>query len=397
MKPPICYFDGKATLGLKAILHADALRHAAGWADRIAGKRPVIPLLAAALIEAGEQVTVKAFDYETSVKVAYTGQVITAGTVAVSARLLHQVAEAVRGQVEMVHDGAQLVVTAGRARWTLPTLPAEDFPRLPEPGPGAACEVPGAAFAAAVDTAASAAGNVDTINRVVLEPTADGLLVVGTDGYRVLMLTVPWVCSPVALPRTVDLPPPAALAVSRIGREAETVALGFPHAPAGEFGGGILAVEAGNVTITSRLLDDRRLKYGRLLDHARRNTGPVATVEVAALLATVEQAGIFALGCPIRLLANSDEIAVSGGSNDEGAAECEPVPAETIGPPDNSWSYRIDVNPAFMAHSLKSLRCGQARIRFHENPNLAMLLEQASDGAPYTAQTILMPIRLPGE
>ena len=88
--------------------------------------------------------------------------------------------------VEVALDGARLTITCGSARFTLPTMPVEDYPRLPDM-PTTAGTVDSGAFATAVAQVAVAAGRDDTLpmlTGVRLEIDGDKLTLAATDRYR---------------------------------------------------------------------------------------------------------------------------------------------------------------------------------------------------------------------
>ena len=62
----------------------------------------------------------------------------------------------------MAAVGAHLELVCGSARFTLPTMPVEDYPTLPEM-PSSAGTVDAAAFASAVAQVAIAAGRDETL------------------------------------------------------------------------------------------------------------------------------------------------------------------------------------------------------------------------------------------
>ncbi|WP_435881218.1 hypothetical protein [Streptosporangium subroseum] len=84
------------------------------------------------------QLKLSGFDYEVSAEVTRELQTGEADVVLVSGRLLAEITRALPAQpVEFVVEGAKAVVTCGSARFTLLTMPVEDYPSLPAMPPAA--------------------------------------------------------------------------------------------------------------------------------------------------------------------------------------------------------------------------------------------------------------------
>src|SRR3712207_9085011 len=67
-----------------------------------------------------------------------------------------------RSPVDVVVDGARAAITCGNSRFSLPTMPVEDYPQLPAM-PQVAGVVPGDVLAQAVQQVAVAAGRDETL------------------------------------------------------------------------------------------------------------------------------------------------------------------------------------------------------------------------------------------
>ena len=112
----------------------DVLAEAVAWTARSLPARPPVPVLAGLLVEAGgDQLTLSSFDYEVSARVdGRRRRSSEAGTVLVSgpaARRDHPRLPA--RPVTLTTEGTKVPLVCGSARFTLPTLPVEDYPTLP--------------------------------------------------------------------------------------------------------------------------------------------------------------------------------------------------------------------------------------------------------------------------
>src|SRR5690554_5091343 len=146
--------DGAA---VKFRLERDVLADAVAWTARTLPTRPTVPVLAGLRIDATEgSVAFSSFDYEVSGHVEVPAEVADAGTALVSGRLLADIARSLPNRpVDLTSDGTKVVITCGSARFTLLTLPIDEYPALPQL-PASSGVVDGDAFAEAVGQVAVA-------------------------------------------------------------------------------------------------------------------------------------------------------------------------------------------------------------------------------------------------
>ncbi len=149
---------------MKFRVERDVLADAVAWAARSLPVRPSVPVLAGLLIEASDEgLVLSTFDYETSARATLHAEVSDEGRALVSGRLLADICRSLPAKpVEMVLDGARVSLTCGSARFSLQTMPVEDYPTLPEM-PAATGTVQSDEFAHAVAQAVTAAGRDDML------------------------------------------------------------------------------------------------------------------------------------------------------------------------------------------------------------------------------------------
>ena len=96
--------------------------------------------------------------------------------------------------MDVAVDGPRVSIICGSARFTLPTMPVEDYPSLPSM-PTTAGVVDSATFAEAVSQVAVAAGRDDTLpmlTGVRLEIEGEQLTLAATDRYRLAVRELAW-------------------------------------------------------------------------------------------------------------------------------------------------------------------------------------------------------------
>ena len=119
---------------MKFRVERDVLADAVAWAARSLPVRPSVPVLAGLLIEANDDgLVLSTFDYETSARATLNAQVSDEGRALVSGRLLADICRSLPAKpVDMVLDGSRVSLTCGSARFSLQTMPVEDYPALPD-------------------------------------------------------------------------------------------------------------------------------------------------------------------------------------------------------------------------------------------------------------------------
>src|SRR6478752_3989196 len=173
---------------MKFRVERDALADAVAWTAKSLPSRPSVPVLAGVLLRvSGARLTVSGFDYEVSSQVSTDVQSDADGAALVSGRLLAEITKALPAKpVEVAAVGSHLELICASARFTLPTMPVEDYPTLPTM-PETAGVVEGHTFALAVAQAAIAAGRDETIpmlTGVRMELDGSTLSLLATDRYR---------------------------------------------------------------------------------------------------------------------------------------------------------------------------------------------------------------------
>ena len=178
----------------------DDLADAVAWVAKSLPTRPPVPVLGGILLEVrGSTLTVAGFDYEVSTRATVSVDTLDsfpdadddaeapAQRVLVSGRLLAEITRALPGKpVDLAVVGPRVSIVAGSARFTLPTMPVEDYPPLPQM-PSSSGTVDSAVFAEAVAQTAVAAGRDDTLPMLTgirVEIEGETLTLAATDRFR---------------------------------------------------------------------------------------------------------------------------------------------------------------------------------------------------------------------
>ncbi|MBN6776944.1 DNA polymerase III subunit beta [Pseudoclavibacter alba] len=181
---------------MKFVVNRDLFSDAVSFVVKLLPQRPTSPILGGVMIEATDgQLSLSSFDYETSSRTNVKAEIDEIGTVLVQGRLLNEIANRLpMAPVEVSLDDAGVQIRCGSASFHLPTMPLEQFPKLPEVS-GVSGKVSGQAFAEAVSQVAVAASREDVapvITGVNLTLGTDELGLVATDRYRVAVRQLEW-------------------------------------------------------------------------------------------------------------------------------------------------------------------------------------------------------------
>ncbi|HVE73976.1 MAG TPA: DNA polymerase III subunit beta, partial [Mycobacteriales bacterium] len=334
----------------------DALADAVGWTARSLPARPPMQVLLGLLIEAGDDgVEVSAFDYEVSSRITLSATVKASGRVLVPGRLLADIVRALPAQpVELRLDGAWVVLTCGTARFTLPTLPVEDYPSLPAM-PTTAGTVEGDTFATAVAQVAVAAGRDDTLpvlTGVRMEIEGDQITLAATDRYRLAVREFAWRPESAGVSAAVLVPARTLADAAKTLTSGPEIVLSLSSGNAGE---GILGLSGKDRQTTTRLLDAEFVKYRAIMptESTSHATLPVSLfTEAAKRVALVAERGT-----PLRCEFTPGQVTLrAGGSDDEGQAE-ERCDVDFDGDP-----LTLGFNPTFLLDGLAAGHTERARM-----------------------------------
>jgi DNA polymerase-3 subunit beta len=382
---------------MKFRVERDALADAVTWAARSLSTRPTMPVLAGLLLSiTGEHMTVSGFDLEASTEVDLDVVTGEDGQALVSGRLLADITKALPPHpVDVTLDGSRLSIVCGASRFTLPTMPVEDYPRLPNM-PTTAGTVSSADFATAVSQVAIAAGRDDTLpmlTGVRLEIDGPRITLAATDRYRLAVRELDWNPeNPSAEPAQVLVPARTLADAAKSLSHSDTMTLALSAGGAGEGIIGFAGSTNGRASrATTRLLDATFPAYRSLLPNDWSSS---ADITVAPLVEAVRRVALVAdRNTPVRLEFADGSLALSAGGEDEGRAE------ENLEVGYDGEAITTAFNPQFLLDGLAALTSPTARLLF-TSPNKPVVLRPDTEGSsasrPAEYTYVMMPVRLPG-
>ncbi|MCX4231741.1 DNA polymerase III subunit beta [Streptomyces ortus] len=365
------------------------LAAAVSYAAHSLPAKPPAPVLAGLLLTAtDDMLRISAFDYETSSDTTIPAAVTGPGRALVSGRLLTDIAARIRGTVRIELDGPRLILTAGSARFTLPTLPLEDYPQLPDPGTGSGT-LPGPALAEAVTQVAAALGNDDALpvlSGISLhhDQEAGTLTFTATDRYRFAVRTLTWKHCDLTGERTALAPGTRLLDAVKACADDPTVDLTIP----GDSNSGLFTVRSETSTSTLRAIEGSLPAYSTLFPTEFAHT---ATVEITVLKEAVQRVALVATrSTPVRLTFTADgSLVLEAGSSDDAQA------VDTVDTALRGEELNIAFNPGFLVDGLNALTAGGATaVDFQFTSPTKPAVLRGHDSHDHALRYALMPVRL---
>jgi DNA polymerase III subunit beta len=361
---------------MKFRVERDAMADAVAWTAKSLPPRPSVPVLAGVMLKVEQgRLHLSGFDYEVSSEVEVPVHADADGTALVSGRLLAEITKALPAKpVEIAAVDAHLELVCGSARFTLPTMPVEDYPTLPAL-PTRAGTVAAAAFATAVAHVAVAAGKDETLpmmTGVRIELNGSILALLATDRYRLAIAEIDW---------RPDDPQVSANALVPARTLADTAkalgALGGDLVLAlatGDANDGMIGFAAGERRTTSRLLDGANYPPVRNLFPASHTAQ--ARVGVATLLEVVKRVSLVAeRTTPVRLSFSGDGLVVEAGGAEEARAS-----EATEAVYDGDEPMPVAFNPQYLLDGLAAMSSPQVVFSFVEARKPAVLAPANEEG-----------------
>jgi len=372
---------------MKFTVDSSVLVDGVNWVSRSLSTRPIMTALLGIVIDAQNEITLSASDLETSAKSSFEAEVKEKGKVLVPGRLLSEIARALPNKpVTFLLEGNRVNVTAGSAKFALPTLPINEYPNLPKL-PDTSGEIASDVFATAVNQVAVAAGrdeSLPTLTGIHVNINKNIITLAATDRYRLAVREISWT------PNDPELTTSALLRARTLADAARTIAttknLSFAIAPTTAIDR-LIGFATETKTMTSRQLDGVFPPYQHLLPTEAAAT---AIIEVEQLLEAVRRVALVTeKNTPLRLKFAKNSLQLEAGVSDEAQAT-EELSINYSGEP-----IDIAFNPTYLTDGLNALGTTFVNINFTASNRPAVLsgknkIDGEIDG---TYRYLLMPMK----
>jgi len=340
--------------------------------------RSSIQALAGIRVTVGETVVLEATDMEIGFRIELEADIDQTGIAVLPGRLLLDVIRQVpNGSVAIAvnSESRDVTVEAGSSLFRIRTLPTDDFPVLPV-AEGDSVTIPAAGLAETVDRVARAASRDETRPHLtgVLVSTEDKTLrMVATDSYRLSVKETSLSDTP-SQAIEANIPARTLQELARLVDRGSHVDIALSERQA--------VFTAGDVTLTSRLVDGQFPNYKQLLPDSYDHEIKVQREE---LLEVVRRISLLAQrNTPLKLAFAEGEVTVSSQTPDVGEAR-ETLPLQFHGEP-----LEIGFNAEYFRGGLESCESDEVTLKLINSVRPAMIESSPEEGLRY----LVMPIRL---
>jgi DNA polymerase-3 subunit beta len=375
---------------MKATIERANLLRCLGHVQSVVERRNTIPILSNVLIEAGAYGAVKIMATDLDLQVIESMAAVSveqSGAITVSAHLLFDIARKLPEGSQVSFEAAdnRMAVKAGRSRFSLPTLPRDDFPVIVEGDLPTSFELPAKLLAEMIDRTRFAISTEETryyLNGIFLHVSEEDqpvLKAAATDGHRLARFTVPRPEGAEGMPDVI-IPRKAVAELRKLldesldgNVEIDLSASKIRFTLGGE----------GGVVLTSKLIDGTFPDYSRVIPTGNDKLlrlDPKSFYEGVDRVATIATEKTRA----VKMGLEKDKVTLSVTSPDNGTA-AEEVPAEY-----SSEGFEIGFNANYLKDILHQIDSDTVELHLAD-PGAPTLIRQ-DEKSP--ALYVLMPMRV---
>jgi DNA polymerase-3 subunit beta len=348
----------------------------------IVERRHTLPILSNVLLEKkGERLTLLATDIEIQITTVTDGAVGDGdGAVTVGARKLQEILRSLpdTAEISLLLEDKRLQVRAGKSRFSLQTLPADDFPRMTlTEGDTRSFQITQKAFRQLIGKTQYSMAAQDVryyLNGLLLLVEGKELRAVATDGHRLAYASV---AIDTELPRQeLILPRKTVLELNRLlvdNEEPLNITLASNQ----------VRFAFGSVVLVSKLIDGKFPDYERVVPASLRNH---MTVSRQTLMQAMQRAAILTnekfRGIRVVLADNSLKLIAANAEQEEAQEEIE---VDYTGEP-------IDVgfNVGYLLDVLNNVHTDEVQWSFNDANSSALITVPGNDRFKY----VIMPMRI---
>ena len=348
---------------MKFQVNKDVLNEAVSFAVRLLPQRTTLPILSGILIEAdANNLRLSVFDYDTSAQVEIVAKVEQSGRVLVSGRLLAEIVNKLpNSAVEFSTDGSKVQVNCGSAKFSLLTMPIDEYPTLPEI-PETCGQVSGEDFASAISQISVAASKEDVtpvLTTVLLETSSENISLVATDRYRVAVQDISWKSKTSESNQTALIPAKTLQEIAKTFANQGEVSISINPSDEKD----LIAFKANNRSVTSRLIKGNFPAVKTLFPEKIENFAIINTQDL--LDSTKRVSLVLERESPIKY------IFTSGGLNLEAAGGETAQASESIDVQLTGTDVTVSLKPQFLIDGLAGVKTEFVKIGFtnSDNPN----------------------------
>jgi DNA polymerase-3 subunit beta len=368
---------------VKLTIDSSAVAEAALFAAKAVGNRPTNPVLSGLILTAEQDtLTIYGFDGDKSAQIRVTADVDEPGTALLPAGQLTSILKVMPKNKPLdmeVTDRAHL--KCGKSRFTVPTMPADQYPPLPATPPVIGT-IDSAAFARGVALVIASVSRDDSLRELTgikVESEGTTLRFLATDRYRMSYAEMQWNPTPGA--PDLDFLVHASTLDGVAKGSAGELTLQLSEGRAGFL--------SGNRATGSNVM---AYKYPAVMKLFPAQEDAHCVIATADLLASVSRASVVIDGKnPVRLNFNTSEVIIDAGGGEKSTGE-EAVEALLDGK-----DRLVGFNPMYLLDALNALETENTVIGFRDDSRFPVTVQAEGWDGPDVAtrsRTLLMPMKL---
>ena len=344
-------------------------------------RRQTLPVLANLLARVeGDLLSLTGTDLEVEMVARTRVDDAESGEITIPARKLFEIVRALPdgSKVTITQAGDKVTVSAGRSRFTLASLPANDFPALDEVDATERVRVGEAGLKELIERTAFAMAQQDVryyLNGLLFDLRDKALRCVATDGHRLAMCEAV-LEETVQTKRQIIVPRKGVLELQRLlegsDRELEL-----------EMGRSHIRVKRDDVTFTSKLIDGRFPDYEAVVPIGADREVKIdreafrASLQRAAILSNEKYRGV-------RIEVSPGQLKINAHNPEQEEAQ-EEIEADT-----RVDSLVIGFNVNYLLDALSALRDEHVVLQLRDSNSSALVREASSEKCRH----VVMPLRL---
>ncbi len=371
---------------MKVIAERAALLKSLGHVQSVVERRNTIPILANLLLKGDEDgLSMSATDLDIEAIVRMDAKVEVPGTVTISAQTLYEIARKLPdgSEVSLTLDPEEqrISVAAGRSRFALATLPAEDFPVMASDSYDHQFEMTGGVLRRLFEKTRFAISTEETryyLNGVYLHAHGDGeshLRAVATDGHRLARLDTLLPPGAAGMPGIIVPRKTVNELVKLLDDDDQVVQVALSETK--------IRVTAGRTVLTSKVIDGQFPDYTRVIPDKNDKTLRADAAQFAAAVdrvATVSAEKSRA----VKLVLDEDKLTLSVNAPDSGTADEEMIVAYADEP------LTIGFNAKYLLEITSQIERENAVFELLDPGAPTLVREEGDDAAIY----VVMPMRV---
>ncbi len=374
-----------ATENLEVTIDRAVLLRSLGHVQSVVERRGTVPILSNIRFEAqGDTVEMTATDMDIAVVEQISAQVARAGTVTIPAHTFYEIVRKLPegAEIRIRQKESKVTISAGSPRFSLATLPVEDFPAIAEGELAHSFVLSGRECKALIEKTRFAMSTEETryyLNGVYLHQVEqDGqsvLRAVATDGHRLARVEVPCPAGASEMPGVIIPRKTIGELAKLIEQEVDEVKFSLSETK--------LRVVCGKAVLVSKLIDGNFPDYERVIPQKNENLLEVPT---AAFARAVDRVSVISAEKTrgIKLAVDAGKLVLSASSPEQGTAQ-EELEASYAADP-----IEIGFNSRYLLEVLTQIEGDTVQVLLHDSAAPAVIRDASVSGVLY----VIMPMRV---